>query len=91
MANLAIPNTSEPLVDKDGKITPVWYRILQQLPLMPLPTFTVAGLPVSGVVRMAFASNGRKAGESAGNGTGVMVYFDGTAWRACDTSSTVTA
>lgn len=91
MANIALPSQTEPFVDSNGMIRPIWYRILQQLPVLPLPTYTVSGLPTSGVVRVAFASNGRKAGESAGNGTGVMVYYDGTAWRACDTSSTVAA
>lgn len=37
----------------------------------------------------AFASNGRKNGEGAGTGTGVLVFYDGTAWRACDTGATV--
>jgi len=40
---------------------------------------------------MAFASNGRKNGEGAGAGTGVLVYHDGTAWRATDTGATVAA
>ena len=39
----------------------------------------------------AFASNGRKNGEGAGAGTGVLVFFDGTAWKACDTGATVAA
>jgi hypothetical protein len=39
----------------------------------------------------AFASNGRKNGEGAGAGTGVLVFHDGTAWRACDTGATVAA
>lgn len=91
MVNLTIPNASQPLVDASGKITPVWYRVLQQLVVMPLPTFTVAGLPTGGVVRVAFATNGRKNGETAGNGTGVLVFFDGTAWRAADTGATVAA
>lgn len=40
---------------------------------------------------IAFASDGRKNGEGAGAGTGVMVFYDGTAWRACDTGATVAA
>jgi hypothetical protein len=40
---------------------------------------------------MAFASNGRKNGEGAGVGTGVLVFHDGTAWRASDTGATVAA
>lgn len=40
---------------------------------------------------MAFASNGRKNGEGVGAGTGVLVFYDGNAWRACDTGATVAA
>jgi hypothetical protein len=40
---------------------------------------------------VAFASNGRKNGEGAAAGTGVLVFHDGTAWRACDTGATVAA
>lgn len=39
----------------------------------------------------AFASDGRKNGEGAGAGTGVLAYYDGTAWRATDTGATVAA
>jgi len=38
-----------------------------------------------------FASNGRKAGEGAGAGTGLLVYYDGNAWIASDTGATVLA
>lgn len=34
---------------------------------------------------VAYVSDGRKHGETAGNGTGVLVFFDGSAWCACDT------
>jgi len=56
-----------------------------------LGTFTVATLPTTEVVAgdIAYASNGRKNGEGAGSGTGVLVFRDGTAWRACDTGATV--
>ena len=52
---------------------------------------TVANLPAGTAGDIAFASNGRKSGQGAGSGTGVLVYHDGTAWRAVDTSSTVAA
>lgn len=55
-------------------------------------TYTVATLPTAGTARrLAFASNGRKNGEGAGAGTGVVVFDDGTAWRAVDTGATVAA
>lgn len=72
----------------------------QQLPLdgsdamtgpITLATYTVAGLPAVGAAKLAYASNGRKNGEGAGLGTGVMVFSDATAWRACDTGATVAA
>lgn len=40
---------------------------------------------------VAFAANGRKNGEAASSGTGVMAFHDGNAWRACDTGATVAA
>lgn len=55
-------------------------------------SFAVASLPASpSGGEIAFASNGRKNGEGAGVGTGVLVFGDGTAWRACDTGATVAA
>jgi hypothetical protein len=56
-----------------------------------MPSYTVAGLPAGSAGLIAFASNGRKNGEGAGLGTGVLVFHDGTAWRACDTGATVAA
>jgi hypothetical protein len=38
-----------------------------------LPTYTVAALPPSTVGALAYATNGRKTGEAAGAGTGVLV------------------
>lgn len=55
------------------------------------PSFTVAALPAGTAGETAFASNGRKNGEGAAAGTGVLVFHDGTAWRACDTGATVAA
>ncbi len=55
-------------------------------------SFTVAGLPGSAPAgTVAYASNGRKAGEGAGVGTGVLVFRDGSAWKAVDTGATVAA
>lgn len=39
----------------------------------------------------AFASNGRKNGETASHGTGVLVFSDGAHWIAVDTGATVAA
>lgn len=59
--------------------------------LFQLRSYSVAGLPTGAAGKMAFASDGRKNGEGGGAGTGVMVFHDGTAWRACDTGATVAA
>lgn len=66
---------------------------VSQKTMVSLGSFTVANLPTSSVPEgsIAYASNGRKAGEGAGAGTGVQVFRDATAWRACDTGATVAA
>lgn len=51
--------------------------------------YTISGGVSAGAI--AYASNGRKNGEGVGAGTGVMAFYDGTAWRACDTGATVAA
>lgn len=59
---------------------------------LQLKSYTVATLPATPTAGMiVFASNGRKTGEGAGSGTGVVAYGDGTAWRAVDTGTTVAA
>lgn len=40
---------------------------------------------------IAYASDGRKNGEGAGSGTGVLVFSDGTDWIAVDTGAVVSA
>lgn len=59
----------------------------------PLIIDTVANLPTPGTGwrRIALATNGRKTGEGAGAGTGVLCYDDGTAWRRVDDGTTVAA
>jgi hypothetical protein len=52
---------------------------------------TVASLPTGSAGDLAYATNGRKNGEGAGLGTGVLVFKDATAWRAVDTGATVAA
>ncbi len=57
-----------------------------------LPPHTVALLPAAPTGNpIAFATDGRKAGEGAGLGTGVLVFWDGAAWIACDTGAPVAA
>lgn len=52
----------------------------------------VADLPPTGRAgAMLFASDGRKNGEGAGAGTGVLTFYDGTNWIAVDSGQTVAA
>ncbi len=51
-----------------------------------------ASLPAAGQAgRLLFVTDGRKTGEGAGVGTGVLAYDDGVAWRRVDDGTTVTA
>ena len=84
LADFQTAGTSKFSVDSGGAVT-------SSTTISP-GTYTVATLPTAGTSRrMAYASNGRKNGEGAGAGTGVIVFDDGTAWRACDTGATVAA
>lgn len=56
-----------------------------------LGTYTVAALPAGATGNTAFASNGRKNGQTPGNGTGVQVFRDATNWIAVDTGAIVAA
>lgn len=53
--------------------------------------YTVATLPTGEEADLAYASDGRKAGEGAASGTGVLVFYDGSNWIAVDTGATVAA
>lgn len=59
----------------------------QPFQLAPYP---VAALPPNIPGLMAYASDGRKAGELAGKGSGVVVFSDVTKWCAVDTGLPVT-
>lgn len=57
---------------------------------------TVAALnalaaPKKILMRLAYATNGRRSGETAGNGTGCPVWSDGTNWRTFYDNSIVSA
>lgn len=55
-----------------------------------LASYTFASLPTAAAGSMAYCSNGRKVGEGAGAGTGVIVYYSGGAWKVFSTDATVT-
>lgn len=64
----------------------------QILPPNYLGVYTVALLPVAPATgATAFASNGRKISETAGNGTGVLVYYSAGSWRDLSTDANVQA
>ena len=59
--------------------------------------YTVANLPTTATLKTleagdtAYASNALKASETGGNGTGNLVFFDGTNWIRVDTGATAAA
>lgn len=57
--------------------------------MLNLSPTKVSDLPSGKMGDVAMTIDGRKNGEGAGAGTGVLVFHDGTAWRACDTGQTV--
>lgn len=56
-----------------------------------LGTFAIADLPTGAIGNTAYATNGRKNGETEGNGTGVLVSKDATDWIASDSGAPVAA
>ena len=57
-----------------------------------LPSYTVGGLPTApGTGAQAFATNGRKPADSAGAGTGVQVFYDGSHWISVSSGTQVTS
>jgi hypothetical protein len=55
------------------------------------PSYTVSTLPAGSAGKLAFANNGRKNGQAAAAGTGVLVVHDGANWCAVDTMAVVQA
>lgn len=56
-----------------------------------VPTYTVATLPSAssaGAGTVLYASDALKASETTGNGTGNLVFSDGTNWIRVDTGAT---
>lgn len=59
-----------------------------------VPTYTVAILPSAssaGAGTVLYASDALKASETTGNGTGNLVFSDGSNWIRVDTGATVSA
>lgn len=65
--------------------------LTQNIPL-GISSYTVANLPIDVVEgQIAFATNGRKTGEGAGSGTGVLVIRDNANWRVVSEALPVVA
>lgn len=70
---------------------------IKGIPTRHIGNFTVATLPTTSTLPtleagdIAYASNALKASETTGNGTGNLVFWDGTAWRRADTGATAAA
>lgn len=58
---------------------------------LEIRAYTVATLPAAAIGKKAYASNGRRAGEGAGAGTGIPVWSDATTWRTYYDNSVVAA
>ena len=96
MANTSLSAPPDP---KSGFDSPAWQGWFYSLffRYASKGNFTVAALPgVSPTLpngppagSFAYATNGRKVGESAGNGTGVPVYYSNGAWRVYSTDAPV--
>ena len=77
----------------------LWREIIRSNSVSPhfagppvLPSYSVIGLPTSpGAGAKAFTTNGRKPNETAGAGTGVEVFYDGTLWISVCSGSLVSA
>ncbi|SPZ65448.1 Catalytic beta propeller domain of bacteriophage endosialidase [Serratia quinivorans] len=78
--NIMKHSMTPPTSDSDGEF------------LVPNKTTTVAGLGTgTDTARYAYATNGRRAGEASGSGSGVPVYWDGATWRVYFDNSVVAA
>ncbi len=102
--NFQIPNLGQASVSYDaGQMNKTFRNIELMMNSLRTPgkinvtypaytPITVAGLPTNAKTGwVGYASDGRKNGEGSGSGTGVLVFFDGTSWIACDSGQPVSA
>lgn len=70
---------------------------IKGIPTRHIGNFTVAALPTTSTLPTleagdtAYATNALRASETTGNGTGNLVFFDGTNWIRVDTGATAAA
>lgn len=83
-------------------LVPIFNRIFNQLHFLScqeraetagaVKPILFANLPVAGEFgRLRFVTNGRKSGEGAGAGTGVLCYDDTLSWKRTADDTTVVA
>jgi hypothetical protein len=94
--NNSYPNNSRPNTVSDAPTPSTVTAVSSAGVPIKLVSETVANIgsnfPVAQYTGcIVWATNGRKNGEGAGAGTGVMAFSDGTQWRACDTGATLAA
>jgi hypothetical protein len=95
----ALTDPTAPWIDpRNGLPTVAFFQYLSALDravraLLPAAdigqSVAFANLPDGTAGDIIFVSDGLKAGESTGSGTGVLAYYDGSHWIAVDTGSTV--
>jgi len=92
-ANVWLGVGSYKMVLRDSVDALIWTvdNILGVDGVAQLGLYTVATLPAASDSQMAYATNGRKVGQTAGNGTGVPVYYSSGAWRRFSDDSVVAA
>lgn len=91
-----LSRTDVPLMDRALRSIEMTFRTLTSTGRAKVTFLNLHGYNVSEILSVkalqgdiAFAVNGRKNGEGAGNGTGVLVFFDGSNWIACDSGQIV--
>lgn len=96
MSLTGIPSDNVPLDPKTGRWKLTWNSWLQKVTTQAAPALatTVAQLPTSGIPgQLAHATDGRKPGEGAGAGTGMLCFWDAATgtWISVSSGTTVVA
>ncbi len=96
-----LPDPQSAWAHPDGRPTNAFYQYMRELDqamrrlvnasnAMSEPV-AFADLPTGTEGQTIYVSNGRKAGEGGGAGTGVLAFHDGSTWIAVDTGAAVAA
>lgn len=92
-----LPKPETPVIGTNNRMTRDWYdyfrewdTAMRSVVAMTNPV-AFANLPTGTEGQIAYVSNGRKAGQGVGAGTGVLAFHDGSTWIAVDTGTAVAA